>query len=224
MGPERRSGNRETFVIYVSASCALARKVLVSLKSLLHEAQRRGDVAQNVALSVSIGIDKRTKRKLKVGVDIPTPDEIKRLIEASTRKWRALLITVVFTGLRASELRGLRWEDVDLKGGELHVRQRADRYNKIGAPKSESSERTIPIGPMVLNTLRQWRLDCPKGDLDLVFPTGRARIAKPRAGTASPAHLGLPAKRVRIIGRGSKVCVSKRVTNVNGNETSKFSR
>jgi len=37
------------------------------------ESQRRGDVAQNVALGVSIGMDRRTKRKLKAGIDIPTP-------------------------------------------------------------------------------------------------------------------------------------------------------
>ena len=140
------------------------------------ESQRRGDVAQNVALGVSIGMDRRTKRKLKAGIDIPTPDEVKRLIDAAAGKWRALLITVVFTGLRASELRGLRWEDVDLKRGELHVRQRADRYNKIGAPKSHSGERTIPLGPMVVNTLREWRLACPKGNLDLVFPTATGHI------------------------------------------------
>jgi integrase len=154
----------------------LARKVLVSLKSLLREAQRRGHVAQNVSLGVSIGFDKRSKRKLKVGADIPTPGEIKRLIDTATGKWRAMLITVVFTGLRASELRGLRWEDVDLKRGELHVRQRADRYNKIGAPKSRSGERTVPLGPMVVNTLREWRLACPRGELDLVFPTAKAQI------------------------------------------------
>ena len=29
-------------------------------------------------------------------------------------------------------VRGLRWSDVDFKRGELHVRQRADRYNEIG--------------------------------------------------------------------------------------------
>jgi integrase len=154
----------------------LARKVLVSLKSLLREAQRRGDVAQNVSLSVSIGIDKRAKRKLKVGTDIPTPDEIKRLIDAATGKWRPLIVTVVFTGLRASELRGLRWEDVDLKCGELHVRQRADRYNNIGAPKSHSGERSIPLGPFVVNTLKEWKLACPKGEAGLVFPTTTGRI------------------------------------------------
>jgi integrase len=154
----------------------LARKVLVSLKSILREAQERGDVAQNVAAGVSIGIDKRTKRKLKAGVDIPTPDEVKRLIDAASGKWHVLTITAVFTGLRASELRGLRWEDVDLKRGLLHVRQRADRYNVIGAPKSHSGERAIPLGPFVINTLKEWKLACPRGEGGLVFPTSTGRI------------------------------------------------
>ena len=62
-------------------------------------------------------------------------------------RWRPILQTAVFTGLRASELRGLRWEDVDLVKCELHVRQRADRYNQIGRPKSEAGERTVPLTP-----------------------------------------------------------------------------
>jgi integrase len=132
-------------------------------------------VAQNVAAGVTISVDKRAKRKLKVGVDLPTPAEVKELIGAAEGKRRALLITVIFTGLRASELRGLRWEDVDLKKAELHVRQRADRYNEIGAPKSQSGERTIPLGPFVINTLKEWRLACPK-EGGLVFPTSTGAI------------------------------------------------
>jgi integrase len=137
---------------------------------LLRDATRRGNVAQNVALGVSISRDKRSKRKLIVGVDIPTPDEIKRVVHAAKGRARALLVTAIFTGLRSSELRGLRWSDVDLEGGELHVRQRADRYNEIGKPKSEAGERVIPLGPLVVNTLREWKLTCPKGRLDLVLP------------------------------------------------------
>jgi integrase len=147
-----------------------AKKVLTSLKSLLKDAQRRGNVAQNVATGVSIKRDKRAKRKLKVGVDIPTPEEIKCIVHAATGRTRPFLITAIFTGLRSSELRGLRWSDVDLKSGEIHVRQRADRYNEIGKPKSEAGERVLPIGPFVVNTLKEWKLACPKGELDLVFP------------------------------------------------------
>jgi integrase len=86
------------------------------------------------------------------------------------------LLTAIFTGLRASELRGLRWKDLDLGRGEVHVRQRADRYCTIGALKSEAGERTVPLPPMVVNTLREWKLACPKGDLDLVFPNGSGNV------------------------------------------------
>jgi integrase len=161
-----------------SMSRPMARKVLSSLKSLLRDAQRRGNVAQNVALGVKqIDTDKRGEGGLKAGVDIPTTDEVKAILAAAGR-WRPLLLTAIFTGLRSSELRGLRWEDVDLRGGELHVRRRADRYNTIGKPKSEAGNRTVPLGPLVLNVLREWKLACPKGEHGLVFPTTRGRIAR----------------------------------------------
>ena len=156
----------------------LARKVLTSLKSILSNAQKAGTVAQNVALAVSVGPDKRGKGKLKVGVDIPTVEEIKRILAAVVGRTRSIIVVATFTGLRGSELRGLRWSDVDLKHSELHVRQRADRYNAIGSPKSEAGERTVPIGPMVVNTLREWKLACPPSRLDLVFATSRGNIIR----------------------------------------------
>jgi integrase len=150
----------------------LARKVLTSLKSILKDAQRRGNLASNAALAVSIEPDRRRKQLL-VGVDIPLPDEITRILTAAKPHWRPLLIVAVFSGLRASELRGLRWEDIDFKRGELHVRQRVDRYNTVGKPKSNAGSRTIPIGPMVVNTLRQWKLARPTEGL--VFGTRSGR-------------------------------------------------
>jgi integrase len=151
--------------LLASLSRAMAKKVLASLKSILRDAQRRGTVAQNVASSVSIGIDKRNKTR----VDIPTPDEIRQIIHAAAGSmWRPLLLTAIFTGLRASELRGLRWQDVDLKRGEVHVRQRADRYNVIGQPKSAAGRRTVPLPPMVTTALREWKLACITSEF--VFP------------------------------------------------------
>jgi len=68
--------------------------------------------------------------------------------------------------------RGLRWPDVDLKAGELHVRQRADCFGVIGAPKTNSSRRAVPLGPDLSLTLKNWKLQCPKGELDLAVPLG----------------------------------------------------
>ena len=58
----------------------------------------------------------------------------------------------------------------------FYVRRRVDRFNQFGPPKSEAGTRTIPMSPLLLNTLKAWRLACPKGQLDLVFPNGAGNI------------------------------------------------
>jgi integrase len=151
---------------------ALAKKALGGLKAILRDAQRRGQVAQNVALGTRIEQPRR-ERPLMVGVDIPGREDVRRIIEAAPDlQARATLFVAAFAGLRASELRGLRWADVDLKASPptIRVSQRADRYKVIGLPKSKTSTRTVPIGAMLANTLRAWRLQCPASPLDLVFP------------------------------------------------------
>jgi len=159
-----------------SLSKPLARAVLASLKALIGEAQRRGLTATNPARPVSVRIEGRQKRKLQVGVDVPTTDEVRLILATAAGRWRPLLIVAAFTGLRASELRGLRWHDVDLDKAVLHVRQRADRWNAIGRPKSEAGERTVPLAPVVVSTLREWRLACPNGEAGLVFPNGSGNV------------------------------------------------
>jgi integrase len=152
----------------------LARSVWVSFKSLLRHA-RLAHLAQNVK---GFSRDARARRKLEVGKDVPSPAEIKRLYEATAgdrprqKRKRALLLVAAFCGLRASELRGLRWEDI--KTDELQVDQRADRFGKIGNPKSASSRRIVPLSPDVTRSLREWRI--AQGGGTLVFATKRGTI------------------------------------------------
>src|SRR5262249_53731331 len=159
-----------------SMSRPLARKVLTSFKSILRTANYA-----HVAADVSIGTSKRHKRPIESGVDFPTPAEVRRIIEAATDTGhRALLRTAILTGLRASELRGLRWRDVDFKARELRVHQRADRFCKLGSPKSAMSRRTVPLAPEAVTDLKEWRLACPKGELDLVFPNAGGKVVQHR--------------------------------------------
>jgi integrase len=167
-------------------SRAMARKVLASLKSVLGEAQRRGLVAQNAAQPVRVDVKKRDQRKLAVGRDIPSKEEIQTILSKADGRWRPLLITAIFTGMRSSELRGLVWDDIDFENKVIHVRQRADHWGDIGAPKSAAGDREIPIAPdgMIINALKQWRLVCPRrgggegaeGRLWLVFPNGSGNV------------------------------------------------
>src|ERR1700730_14566051 len=159
---------------------AMVRKIIGSLGALMADAQERGLVARNVVRELRSrrqkGVDSRADRRqkghLKVGVDIPTRQEIRAIVDHLKGRWRAALLTAIFTGLRSSELRGLRWADIDFKNNELHVRQRVDQYREFGAPKSESGERTIPLPPLVANTLKEGNVAGPKREPGLVFPTG----------------------------------------------------
>jgi integrase len=161
-------------------SQSLIRKVRVSLGSILGDAQERGLVARNVVRELRSRrkrgkekrADGRQKGKLRIGVDIPSPAEIKALIEATEEgQFQVLFLLGIFTGLRASELRGLRWQDIDLKKRELHVVQRANIHGDIGSPKSEAGHRTVPITPRLAAALTKWKLASKKNELDLVFST-----------------------------------------------------
>jgi integrase len=164
-------------------SPAMAKKVLGSVKGIIKEAQRTGKIAKNPAAPVTIRVPKRGRMKIRAGRDFPSKLEINALLSAVAGRWRPLIITAVFTGMRSSELRGLRWADIDFDAEEVHVHQRADAWGEMGPPKSEAGERTISMVPMVISALKEWKLQCPKRDrgkkgkddpgvLDLVFPNG----------------------------------------------------
>lgn len=106
---------------------AMVRNVRVSLGSLLAQAQKSGKVVFNAVKEMGRDTsdpEKRHKKRLKIGVDIPTTDEVKRIIAAAENgRPRIFLRMAALTGMRASELRGLTWDAVDLKTGEIEVFQ-----------------------------------------------------------------------------------------------------
>lgn len=170
-------------------SAAMVRKVRAALSIMLGDAMERGLVNRNVARELRARRkggaerrqDKRQRGKLQPGVDIPLPSEIAAILRAAEQmapRRHAMIVTAIFTGLRASELRGLTWANVDFDRKQVHVRQRADRYNEIGKPKSAAGERAVPIPPMALNILRRWKLACPASELGLVFPTARGTVTQ----------------------------------------------
>ncbi|MBA2400590.1 MAG: site-specific integrase [Bradyrhizobium sp.] len=157
-------------------SAAMMKRVIRSLGAIFKEARRRG----LSALAPTEGLELDLPERDDPRPVIPTKLELQVIIAAATarksRIWRALVLIAVFCGLRASELRGLRWIDVDFDARQINVNQRADIYHKIGKLKSKSAYRSIPCPSLVLNALREWKIACPKGDLGLVFPNGSGKV------------------------------------------------
>ena len=156
------------------ASRAMTHKVLTSLRSLLAEAVEREWIEHNVARDVKL----RTNKRRKYERVIPTKDQIKLLLDNMSPKEEPMFVTIIFTGMRLSEVRGLPWSNVDLDVGLIKVTQRADENCVIGPPKSGAGIRKIPLAPRVISVLKEWKTKCPKGEHDLVFPNGKGNIER----------------------------------------------
>jgi integrase len=177
-------------------SPALTKKVLSSLGAIIADAQERGLAAHNPVREMrKVRSKRRTKatrerrKQLKVGVDIPTPAEIRAILHAASGYRRAFFSTAALVGLRASELRGLPWPSVDFAKSTISATQRADKWGTIDVTKSEAGEREVPVSALVLNALREWKLQCPRRDtgkkdangkpvmeLHFVFPNGKGHV------------------------------------------------
>ncbi len=152
---------------------AMTRKILGVLRLLLNYAVDNGELYGNPAQGVQVIRGSRIDQK----IDLPSKAHVKKLLDNATGRLRAMLVVSALCGLRASETRGLRWVDVDFDQGLVHIRQRADFYRELGEPKSAAGHRSVPAGPMVLNTLREWKKSSPKSDHDLVFPAKNGEVA-----------------------------------------------
>lgn len=162
----------------------MTRKALGTLSRALTEAMRRGKVAQNVARDVKIDNSARTRTRPV----IPSRGEILVILEAAKRMGNRfpelypMALLAALAGPRSSELRGLSWSQLELRSrSTLEISQRADQWGVIGHPKSEAGHRIIPIGPLLVSALREWKLRCPPSRFSLVFPNGNGGPIWPSA-------------------------------------------
>jgi integrase len=152
-----------------------ARRALIALKRVLSEAQRRGFVAQNVAQPVKIH-HTGARRKIGIGIDVPSDKDVRTLIDRASPSLRALVVTATLTGMRTGELRALTWENLDFEREVIVVRQAADRWGTTGRTKTAAGEREIPMSPIVVQTLREWRLACPRRGRLIGFRTPEHKV------------------------------------------------
>lgn len=104
--------------------------------------------------------------------DLLTAADVARLVDAANtprprspaRPWFARMILVAAgTGLRVSELAGLRVQDVDFLGRQIHVRQQADTSGRALVPlKTRQSARTVPVPQAVVDEISAQLADVPR--------------------------------------------------------------
>jgi integrase len=126
----------------------------------------------------------RQSAKRRRAPTVLMPDEIKAMLDNLSLRERTLVLLAVSTGLRQSELFGLKWGDIDLVQGAMNV-TRSIVYGVVGPCKTESSQKPVPVHPLLADALSDWRKQCAytKPD-DWVFASKCHRGRRPFWGQA----------------------------------------
>ena len=103
---------------------------------------------RNPARRTTLG-RKRPKRERRILSD----EQLRLLLEAVPENVKLMVETAVSTGMRVSEILGLRWRCVDLSLGLVKIDERFYRGD-TGEPKSDRARRVLPLG-MLTETYRR---------------------------------------------------------------------
>jgi len=121
----------------------------------------------------------RTSSKRLHDKDVLTPEEFQRLAEQLSVRDRAMVLLAGSTGLRRSEMIALTWSDLNTRSMEVNVLRSCVR-NRIGKTKTESSRRPVPLHPIVLSALLNWRAESRyAAETDFLFPSIRLKGTRP---------------------------------------------
>lgn len=156
----------------------MATKIKGTLSNVFAHGARRGFIVANPIASTKL--QRRTRPDAGEAEHFVLPSKQKLHDLLRTAEWYgkpaqacAVVRVLMFSGLRISELRGLRREDITLTEGvpNLKIVQRADQFGKIGSVKASASRRTIELGPLTSQVLTRW-LEKAKGELVFATDTG----------------------------------------------------
>jgi integrase len=144
-------------------------KVRDALSSILRSAVRYGFLVKNPLDGLQLPPDKRGRRPKPV----ISPEQFSRLVELTPEPYATMIYVAVWTGLRVSELIGLKWRCIHTDS--ITVEERYCRGD-WAAPKSEASAATIGVEPDVIARIH--RLKALTADVRAGFAVRRYKLVK----------------------------------------------
>jgi integrase len=130
------------------------RNVVATLRAMLNEAVERKLIAVNPA--TKLGKLYKEAGTVREQVDPFTAEEIPTLLDATRTHFRyenyVVTLTLFHTGLRASELAGLQWPDLDFRGRFITVRR---QYKDGKTTRTKTKKiRKVDISDALLHELQ----------------------------------------------------------------------
>jgi integrase len=172
-------------------------KCLTLLVGILGYAVEHGFATRNAASNM----DKLPKAQGEGGViesNVLSVQELRKLIDASADPWGMPIMFAAFTGCRQAECAGLQWGDIDWNRRTAEIR-RQWRRGAFYEPKTKSSRRTVELPDELVSALKRWKLRCPKGEHDLVFPGAKGQPMKSSDLLRTGLHAALRRAKIRQV-------------------------
>lgn len=165
--------NQQTFITHVHEK-GVSRKtvlnVLGTLSSILSTAR---DWGYNCTL-IDVTKLRLPPRGLRHEAAHFTVDQLNKILSLAEDPWRTLFCILTMDGLRAGEVLGLQWQDIDFDRRLMHIRRSA-WYGKIQTAKSQASETTLPIPDALVEILKVYRLQWKSNPSGFLFATRNNR-------------------------------------------------
>ena len=99
--------------------------------------------------------------------------EIQALLRQTDGQTRLIVAVLIFSGIRASEILGLTWEDIDFTADVIRVRKQMSRNGKRTRLKTDAARRDVLLMAELARLLRKAKLAAPfSNDEDLVIGNG----------------------------------------------------
>lgn len=148
-------------------SAGSVHQIKVSLHSALDFARRRDYIPANPADRIKI---ERSREDQNQRVTPPGIARVQSVIAAADGQLKLALEVSACTGIRAGELRALRYRHIDPIKRTLSVKAAISLGNIEGLPKSLAGIRSIPISPLLLKKIETHRRDAgDPGRAGLIF-------------------------------------------------------
>ena len=178
----------------------LANGTRAKLRNLLHALYAHG-MRWEFAASNPIAMVRQSAKRSSTPA-VLTAEEIGKLLAELPEPWRTAVYIAICTGLRVSELLGLRWGDINSAAGEIRLVRGIVRQH-IGQMKTEASRKPVPMDARLSEVLLSWRSQCGYAqDSDYVFASPEKDGEQPYWPTAGmERHIRPAAKRAGITKR-----------------------
>lgn len=185
--------NKEAEMLKTSCEASgLSRKsvedVIIVLKNILKIAQylEVSETRKITVLWTTNNIEQKNK------VEAYSKDQVKKLVDyldANPSFENLAILLTIYSGIRIGEVCALQWKNVDLDAKVIHIKSTIQRIYveddngslhteiSISSPKTQSSQREIPLVPRVYKIMKDFNRICKP---DYFVNSGKVKPIEPR--------------------------------------------